>query len=91
MCERPIKILLAKSGFRIWGPNTFEINEVGHHGNLRHGLPQALRRAAQFGRMMARLGLRIAAECLQSAVGSAVGMHHEHHAIRAVQTDGLAD
>src|ERR1017187_4373681 len=41
--------------------------------------------------MMARLGLRIAAKCLQSSVSSAVGMQHEHHAIRAVQPHGLAD
>src|ERR1700685_358804 len=82
---------IGSDAFQFGVPDSFEVHKVATHFDSWNCLPQISRRAPQFFFMMLGLGLRIAAKSSESAISAAIGVHHQNHALCAMQSHRLAD
>jgi hypothetical protein len=91
--QRPQKVRLSfdtnQRTLSAWGsgksfPDTFEVDKVAFHGNPGNCGAQMFGSLVQFLPVMLGFGGSVVFEGLQPAVGAAVGVNHQNHALGAV-------
>src|SRR5205809_3575180 len=68
-------------------PDTFEVDEIGFHCHAGDSGAQIAGGAVEFVAVMLGFGGGVVLEGLEAAVGSAVRVNHQNHALGTVQTD----
>jgi hypothetical protein len=81
-----------RSGFQLVilvdPPDSVELNEVGLDADVRKAFRKQVSGSKQFAAVMFGLGIAIAVEMSQAAIGRAIGVAHHQHSFGLVQANG---